>query len=160
MSAPTAATRVPPGEGAGAHDHPQAANPEQQFHHDAAVKAADLAHRDIIRKNMESYDAAHMKGRGRFMDWEAAREACRAIKQEAINHLDKYLVQFEENVLARGGHIFWAANSEEARKYISDLAVRHAVKTIVKSKSMVTEEIELSAALEKVGCTVWETDLG
>lgn len=160
MSAPTAATRVPPAEGAGAHDRTQAANPEQQFHHDAAAKAADLVHRDVIRKNMESYDAAHMKGRSRFMDWEAAREACQAIKREAINHLDKYLLEFEENVLARGGHVFWAADGKEAREYISDLAVRHAVKTVVKSKSMVTEEIELSAALEKAGCTVWETDLG
>ncbi|HWG50526.1 MAG TPA: LutB/LldF family L-lactate oxidation iron-sulfur protein, partial [Candidatus Acidoferrales bacterium] len=158
MSAP--ATRVPPAEGASAHDHPQSANPETQFRHDAAVKSADLVHREIIRKNMESYDVGHMKGRSRFLDWEAAREACQAIKREAINHLDKYLLQFEENVTARGGHVFWAANSEEARKYIADLAVKHAVKTVVKSKSMVTEEIELSAALEKVGCTVWETDLG
>jgi L-lactate dehydrogenase complex protein LldF len=154
------ATRVPPAEGASAHDHPQSRNPEKQFHSDAAAKAADLVHREIIRKNMESYDVGHMKGRSRFSDWEAARQACQAIKREAINHLDKYLLQFEQNVKARGGHVFWAANSEEARRYISDLAVRHAVKTVVKSKSMVTEEIELSAALEKVGCTVWETDLG
>jgi L-lactate dehydrogenase complex protein LldF len=160
MSATGVANRVPPAEGASAHDHAQAANPEAQFHYDAAVKAADLVHRDIIRKNMESYDVGHMKGRGRFTDWEAAREACQVIKREAINHLDRYLLQFEQNVTARGGHVFWAANSEEARRYVSDLAVRHGVKTVVKSKSMVTEEIELSAALEKVGCVVWETDLG
>src|SRR6185312_9906508 len=91
MSASTA-TKVPPAEGASAHDHPQSGNPEKQFHHDAAVKSADLVHREIIRKNMESYDVGHMKGRSRFSDWEAARQACQAIKREAINHLDKYLL--------------------------------------------------------------------
>ncbi len=143
-----------------AHDHPTPADPARQFMHDAAVKAADLEHREIIRKGLESYDAAHLRGRSRFRDWEAARRRCQEIKREAINNLDKYLLQFEQNVISRGGHVFWAENSEQACAYISDLAARHQVKTVVKSKSMVTEEIQLAAALEKIGCTVWETDLG
>jgi len=134
--------------------------PAQQFLRDAAVKSADLVHREIIRKNMESYDAAHLKGRGRFKDWEAARRRCQEIKREAVNHLDQYLLQFEEKVLARGGHVFWAEDSEQACGYICELAARHGVKTVVKSKSMVTEEIELAPALEKLGIKVWETDLG
>ncbi|HYL68870.1 MAG TPA: LutB/LldF family L-lactate oxidation iron-sulfur protein [Candidatus Limnocylindria bacterium] len=133
---------------------------EQQFLRDAAVKSADLVHREIIRRGMESYDAAHLRGRARIKDWEAARQRCQQIKQEAINHLDQYLLQFEEKVLARGGHIFWAANAEEACKYVTDLAQRLGVRTVVKSKSMVTEEIHLSPALEKLGIKVWETDLG
>ncbi|HKF23032.1 MAG TPA: LutB/LldF family L-lactate oxidation iron-sulfur protein [Candidatus Angelobacter sp.] len=144
-------------------DHPIAGSsltPAQRFLRDAAEKSADLVHREIIRKNMESYDAAHDKGRGRFKDWEAARRRCQEIKREAVNHLDKYLVQFEANVLAHGGHVFWAEDSAQACAYICDLAQRRKVKTVVKSKSMVTEEIELAAALEKLGITVWETDLG
>jgi L-lactate dehydrogenase complex protein LldF len=69
-------------------------------------------------------------------------------------------VQFEANVMSRGGHVFWAEDSAQACAYICDLAQRHKVKTVVKSKSMVTEEIELAPALEKLGVTVWETDLG
>ncbi len=134
--------------------------PAQQFLRDAATKSADLVHRDIIRRNMESYDTAHLKGRGRFKNWEAARSKCQEIKREAVNHLDKYLLQFEENVVAHGGHVFWAADGEEACAYITELAARHNVKTVVKSKSMVTEEIHLATALEKIGITVWETDLG
>ena len=132
----------------------------QRFLHDAAVKSADLVHREIIRRGMESYDAAFLRGRARFKDWEAARRRCQEIKREAINHLDQYLLQFEERVTARGGHVFWAADAAEACTYVTDLASRRSVRTVVKSKSMVTEEIHLCPALEKIGIKVWETDLG
>lgn len=132
----------------------------ERFLRDAAEKSADLVHREIIRRGMESYDAAHLKGRARIKDWEAARRKCQEIKREAVNHLDRFLLQFEEKVIAHGGHVFWAADSEEACAYIATLAQRHNVRTVVKSKSMVTEEINLSHALEKVGIKVWETDLG
>lgn len=132
----------------------------QRFLQDAAVKSADLVHRDLIRRNLESYDVAHLKGRARINDWEAARQKCQEIKREAINHLDGYLLQFEEKVIARGGHVFWAATSEEACAYVKNLATRLGVRTVVKSKSMVTEEIHLSPVLEKAGIKVWETDLG
>ncbi len=135
-------------------------SPAQQFLRDAATKSADLVHREIIRKNMDSYDAAHLRGRSRIKDWEAARRRCQEIKREAINHLDRYLLQFEEKVIANGGHVFWAANSDEASAYIRDLAVSRGVRTVVKSKSMVTEEIHLSPVLEERGIKVWETDLG
>jgi L-lactate dehydrogenase complex protein LldF len=132
----------------------------QRFLQDAAVKSADLVHREIIQRGMESYDAAHLKGRTRIRDWEAAREKCQEIKRDAINHLDRYLLQFEAQVKARGGHVFWAANSEEACTYVKNLAVERGVRTVVKSKSMVTEEIHLGPALEKAGIKVWETDFG
>src|SRR5689334_20351137 len=132
---PPATARVGPAaptlQNAQSHDHPTPANPAQQFLRDAAVKAADLQHREIIRKGMESYDAAHLRGRSRFKDWEAARRRCQEIKRETINNLDKYLVQFEQNILAHGGHVFWAENSEQACAYIADLAVRNQVKTVV-----------------------------
>jgi L-lactate dehydrogenase complex protein LldF len=132
----------------------------QRFLQDAAVKSADLVHREIIRRGMESYDAAFLRGRARFQDWEAARRRCQEIKREAINHLDQYLLQFEEKVTARGGHVFWAADGAEACAYVAGLASARGVRIVVKSKSMVTEEIQLSAALEKIGIKVWETDLG
>ena len=99
-------------------NHPTPSNPARRFLLDAAIKSADLVHREIIRRNMESYDAAHLRGRGRFKDWDAARHRCQEIKRDAINHLDRYLLQFEQNVIARGGHVFWAATSEEACAYV------------------------------------------
>jgi len=135
-------------------------NAAAEFLRRSAEKAADLTHRQIIRRNMETYDVAAARGRTRFADWDAARERCAAIKHEAIENLDALLIQFEEKVLSRGGHVFWAENSAEAREYIAKLAGDRGVKRVVKSKSMVTEEIHLTPALEALGCEVVETDLG
>jgi L-lactate dehydrogenase complex protein LldF len=135
-------------------------SPAQEFLRSAAQKSADLAHRQIIRKGIDSYNAAFEGGRSRFLDWQDARRRLYEIKWDAINHLDRYLEEFERRLIERGGHVFWAENSEEACKYIADLAVARGVKKIVKSKSMVTEEIHLAHALEKLAIPSIETDLG
>jgi L-lactate dehydrogenase complex protein LldF len=134
--------------------------PAQEFLRQAAEKSADLKHREIIRKNMNHYETRLAIGLSRFGDWEAARERSAAIRQEAIDHLDQYLLQFEQKVTARGGNVFWAETAEEARRYVVELARARGVKKIVKSKSMVSEEIHLTPALEQAGCKVLETDLG
>ncbi len=132
----------------------------QQFLRSAAEKSADLMHRQIIRRGIDQYNAAFDRRTTRFVDWHAARQKCHEIKWEAINHLDHYLLEFEQRVKERGGHVFWAETAEEARKYVADLAASRGVHKVVKSKSMVTEEIHLSPALEKLGIEVFETDLG
>jgi len=131
-----------------------------EFLREAATKSADLAHREIIRLGIDKYDEAAERGRARFSDWQAARQRCQEIKWEAINHQDRYLLQFEQQLTARGGHVFWAETGEDARAYITRLAQRCGVRTIAKSKSMVAEEIHLAAALQKEGMQVFETDLG
>jgi L-lactate dehydrogenase complex protein LldF len=135
-------------------------NPAQEFLKQAAVKSADLLHREIIRKNMDHYEARLALGLARFADWEAARDRSAAIRQEAIDHLDHYLLQFEQKVKERGGHVFWAETAEEARQYVVNLARERGVTKVVKSKSMVSEEIHLTPALEQADCKVLETDLG
>jgi len=132
----------------------------QEFLRSAAEKSADLTHRQLIRKGIDSYNAANERGRARFFDWEAARLKCQQIKWEAVNNLDRYLLEFEQRVKERGGRVFWAENSEEACNYIANLAVARGVQKVVKSKSMVSEEIHLGAALEKLEIKVVETDLG
>jgi L-lactate dehydrogenase complex protein LldF len=138
-----------------------------QFEHDATVKTADLRHRAVIQKNIGTYDIAVANGRARFADWprsdrgwQNARSHAAAIKWETINHLDRYLGQFEQNVLANGGHVFWAETAEDARGHVLELARRHGVHKVVKSKSMTTEEIHLNEALEAAGIHSIETDLG
>jgi len=131
-----------------------------QFEHDATVKTGDLRHRAVIQKNIGTYEIAVAKGKTRFADWENARSHAAAIKWETINHLDRYLEQFERNVLANGGHVFWAETAEDARGHVLELAHRHGVQKVVKSKSMTTEEIHLNAALEAAGIRSIETDLG
>ncbi|HET7615577.1 MAG TPA: LutB/LldF family L-lactate oxidation iron-sulfur protein [Bacillales bacterium] len=93
-------------------------------------------------------------------DWEAWRRAGEEIRRHTIEHLDYYLEELSENVAARGGHVYFAATAEEATAYIRDVVKKKDANNIVKSKSMVTEEISLNAALEEDGCNVLETDLG
>ncbi|MBS1853565.1 MAG: iron-sulfur cluster-binding protein [Acidobacteria bacterium] len=131
-----------------------------EFLRNAATKSADLGHRKILQFAIDQHEAAVQRGKSRFLDWPAARQKAHEIKWEAVNHLDRYLLQFEEKVKERGGHVFWAANAEEARQYITDLAKARGVHMVVKSKSMVTEEIHLTQALEANGVEVLETDLG
>src|SRR3972149_3105390 len=92
-----------------------------------------------------------------FEDW---REAASQIKSYAIANRDKLLVEFERNITARGATILYAENAAEANRYILDIAREHHVKSVVKSKSMVTEEMELNHVLESAGMRAVETDLG
>ena len=93
-------------------------------------------------------------------DGETLRDRAREIKKHTIENLDTYLEQFEENVTRLGGHVYWARTGEEARAIVLDLARKNNVSCVVKSKSMVTEEIDLNEALEEEGIEAVETDLG
>jgi L-lactate dehydrogenase complex protein LldF len=93
-------------------------------------------------------------------NWEQLRERAHAIKEHTINNLDFYLEKFSANVERAGGNVFWAGTADEACRYIAELAHRHGVKEIVKSKSMMTEEIGLNRALAEAGIKAIETDLG
>jgi L-lactate dehydrogenase complex protein LldF len=92
--------------------------------------------------------------------WQDWRHTASRIKAYAIGNLDKLLVEFERNITARGAKLLWAQDAEEANRHVLDIARQHNVKTVVKSKSMVTEELELNHKLEAVGIRAVETDLG
>src|SRR5262249_21609526 len=93
-------------------------------------------------------------------DGEDLRDRARAIKAESISNLDALLLQLEQSVKASGGDGHWAADGDQACAIVLDLARAHGVTRVVKSKSMVTEEIELNEALELAGIEAVETDLG
>ncbi len=82
------------------------------------------------------------------------------IKQHTLDHLDYYIQQLSEAVAASGGKIHFARDGREAKAIIAKIAREAECKVCVKSKSMVSEEIELTHALEELGLEVWETDLG
>ena len=121
---------------------------------------ADLDHRAKIRAALTSYEKARDEKKAQYQDWEGARERASEIKWQAINHLDTYLLEFVGKLTARGTKVFWAGNSQEARDYIVALAKERNARTIIKSKSMTTEEIHLNDVLQKIGCEVVESDLG
>lgn len=92
--------------------------------------------------------------------WEEWREQAKEIRNHVLENLDAYLYQLSEKVTANGGHVFFAQTAEEANHYIQQLALQNNVKKVVKSKSMVTEEIGLNQVLEADGIKVIESDLG
>ncbi|MEI9933977.1 MAG: LUD domain-containing protein [Ferruginibacter sp.] len=126
----------------------------------STVKAADLEHRRKINFNIGRYNAVVPQGKQQFADLDLARERAKNIKWRAIETLDAQLEEFELNFSKRGGKVIWAENSEEAIKEILNICKEKNCKTLVKSKSMVTEEIHLNDALEKNGIESIETDLG
>ena len=93
-------------------------------------------------------------------NWEEWRSHGEEIRQHVLENLDFYLHHLSENVAERGGRVFFAKTAEEASVYIRDVVEKKEGKKVVKSKSMVTEEINLNSVLEEAGCEVIETDLG
>jgi L-lactate dehydrogenase complex protein LldF len=139
-------------------DHPT--NPREQFHADADVTTHDDPRRAFIRKALRGYEVKRDETKSTFTNWQKARDAAAAIKYDGVNHLDRYLEEFERKFTARGGKVFWASTSQQAREYILQLAAERGVRSIVKSKAMTSEEIHLNPALEAAGYEVVESDLG
>jgi len=94
------------------------------------------------------------------IDFEALRSRIAERKAAAATHLRELAGRFAQSAEARGAKVFLATSPEQAKAYILEVARRSGVKTVVKSKSMASEEIHLNAALEAAGVTVSETDLG
>ena len=92
--------------------------------------------------------------------WQQWREAANRIKAHAIANLDKVLVEFERKITARGATVLYAENAEQANRHVLDIAREHQVRSVVKAKSMVSEELELNDVLESAGIRAVETDLG
>jgi L-lactate dehydrogenase complex protein LldF len=131
-----------------------------KFKKNSTRLTADLGHRAKIRTALRSYEKARDGTVAQYQDWQAARTAAAAVKWEAINHLDVYLIEFVEKLTARGTKVVWASNGQEARDYVVALAKEKGARSIIKSKSMTSEEIHLNEALEQAGYEVVESDLG
>ena len=126
----------------------------------SSEKAVDLEHRRKLNFNISKYNAVVPKGKAQFPDLTRVRELAKNKKWEAIEHLDLYLTQFEDQITKRGAKVFWAEDSEQALNFIGDLCKEKQCKSVVKSKSMVTEEIHLNDYLTSIGVESVETDLG
>jgi len=120
----------------------------------------DLEHRRKLNFNISRYDLAVQRGKRQFSQIEMAKQRAANLKHKVVENLDKYLIEFESNLIKKGGKVIWAQTASEAVSEILKIMQRHEAKLVVKSKSMVTEEIEINQALEKHGVESVETDLG
>lgn len=133
---------------------------EKKFLANSREKVQDLDHRKKMNHALQQSDDAFLRGKGQFEDLDLAKRLARHTKWTAISRLDEYLLEFERNFTARGGRVIWAETATEAFQAIHQICEEKNAKTVVKSKSMVTEEIHLNEGLSKAGIEVIETDLG
>ena len=132
----------------------------QLFIEKSKTKAGDLEHRRKINFNIGKYNEKVPQGKQQFADVHLARERAKNIKWKAIETLDQQLEEFELQFTKRGGKVIWAENAQQAIDEIVKICKAKNCKSLVKSKSMVTEEIHLNQAMEANGIESVETDLG
>ncbi|MDY0404391.1 LutB/LldF family L-lactate oxidation iron-sulfur protein [Virgibacillus sp. 179-BFC.A HS] len=138
-----------------------------------SIKISDKPYESRVEEGLENdfMRQAVASAQGRFRDgrqaqadelgnWEDWRTLGAEIRTHTIENLDYYLQQLSDNVSKRGGNVFFAQTAEEANAYIQSIIKEKNAKKVVKSKSMVTEEIGLNQALADVGADVVESDLG
>ncbi|MBC7687251.1 MAG: iron-sulfur cluster-binding protein [Aquabacterium sp.] len=126
----------------------------------STIKSADIDHRRKINFNIGKYNEKVPEGKQQFPDMNLAREKAKNIKWQAIETLGERLEEFERKFTSRGGKVIWAENADQAIAEILTICKEKNCSKLVKSKSMVTEEIHLNHALEQHGIESVETDLG
>ncbi len=119
-------------------------------------------------------DERHKKMLNRYIFFMCAAEDCanhyanieleknRAfnIRNKAFKYYDKLLVDFETNVINNGGIVRWARDAEEAKYMIYNILSDEKAKNVVKTKSILAEEIGLMPFLEMKKVDITETDTG
>ena len=130
--------------------------PGADFHERTATAVAD----PVLQQALHNLDRRlHTAGAAAAAhpDW---KDRAAAIRRETLADLDGWLDRLEESLIARGVRVHRASTPADARRIVVDLARQRGARTVVKSKSMATEEIDLGNALQDAGLTSVETDLG
>ena len=131
-----------------------------QFLLDAEDRVFNKEHRRKLAFNILQYDKKVVDGKHQFEDFELARQRASTLKWKVTENLDKYLTEFEINFTKRGGKVIWAQDADEAISELIRIMKNVNAKSVVKAKSMTTEEIHVNEALKDIGINSIETDLG
>lgn len=130
------------------------------FDRNARGALQDTQLRGALRHATTLFGERRQVAVGTVDDWEGLRTLASEIKEETLSHLDRYLEQFVEHAEVAGAQIHWARDGEEACAVITAITGDRQARTVVKSKSMASEEIHLNVALAQAGVEPIETDLG
>jgi len=126
----------------------------------AGQKLADLRLQQNLKKLSTKFVTARVSAITELDDFEATRDQAVERRMRAIEHLDVWLETFEREATRRGATVLYAETAQDAARLVVEIAQKHDVKKVIKSKSMVSEEMQLNRALEAVGVIPIETDLG
>ncbi|PSV29121.1 LutB/LldF family L-lactate oxidation iron-sulfur protein [Photobacterium sp. GB-56] len=132
----------------------------QKFKDRIHVKMKDESMRAAVANAQERMFKNRAVAAEKLGNWEEWREMGMDIRNHVLENLDYYLQQLSDNVEKNGGHVFFAATAEDATNYIEKIIQQKNAKKVVKSKSMVTEEIGMNQVIQRNNCEVIETDLG
>ena len=127
--------------------------------HIQSCLADDFA-RNATRSAQGNFNARREAQMATYEGWETYREQMAAIRDDVLSHLDYYLTQFIEKTTANGNIVHFADTVEDAQRILLDICHAKNAKSVVKSKSMVSEEIDCNNTLLADGIEVNETDLG
>jgi len=131
---------------------------------DFRARVSDALQDTKLRGSMRgAMDFLQDKRRAQFPDGdelEQLRDLGEAVRQHALAHLPKLLVQFEAKLQAAGAHVHWAANADEANAIILEIAQRRGARSVIKGKSMASEEVELNHHMAQHGIDCIESDMG
>ncbi len=123
-----------------------------------ALKNVEQAkRRDIIATFAPLMRSAAIEG---FDEFDTLRQHVKRVREHALDHLEYYLGQFEQQAVQNGNHVHFARNSDEFNSVVLDICQQHDARRVAKGKSMVTEETGLNSFLQRAGLEVMETDLG
>jgi L-lactate dehydrogenase complex protein LldF len=131
-----------------------------EFLRSSIIALEDIQLQTALTRSTNNANHGRLVAMADTSDAYALRQQARGAKLRALSELPDLLEKMERNVIARGGHVLWAADAEEANKHIIDICRKHNLKRGVKSKSMVTEEINMVPTLKAAGIDMLETDLG
>jgi L-lactate utilization protein LutB len=124
-----------------------------------AIRLALDTESAAVRHNTRSFNLSRYRATAALPDYDTLKDEARRIKEHALANRTTLVQRLSESVTRNGGHFFFARDAKEARQYIQDVCKRHHVRSLVKGKSMTSEEIHLNGALEQDGIRVVETDL-
>jgi len=122
------------------------------------IKAAD--HLEFHDKRLWDLRKKRDREAESMPEWQDLRELASAIKEHTLSHLADYLLEFERNAIANGAQVHWATDAADHNQVVYDILKSRGARTLVKAKSMLTDECEMRPFLEKRGIEVMETDLG
>lgn len=123
-------------------------------------KISDNALQIALDNNAERRVKGRLDAFASIPDWRERRQRAHHIRADVIEHLDEYLEQFTAKVQENGFTVHRVSTGNEAAQLILAMAREKNAKLVAKSKSMVSEEINLNHVLEAAGIRAVETDLG
>ena len=134
--------------------------PWGSFREIARIKLADPHVEDALDSSTVRLMRNRLQAWAALSDVEELRQRAHEARMRVIDDLEAHVARFQEAVEARGGQVFLARTAEEAASYVLSVCKRTGATLAAKSKSMVSEEIGLNAALAAAGVRPVETDLG